>query len=260
MKKLVGSALALMIGMTSMYAQNLVDFKKGFEIGLEAVDYQLNTEGYEPKIINIEQPYAVIMNIKSVPTKTILYMQHLLYKDGLRSITTKEFLLIKAFDRMADAKELQETISNKYHVQLKIVELFDGKIETYPSLFNNTIDTLVAKVAKDKDVSIVKRYTNPMKTRIMGKMKKKKSSKIKYFILKNDAMTYKYEYKEAAKSKVCKKVKGKCLDSKLFKESSVRTKNLRFEKGATITTPQGEKFQKIRNINLFVSAEDIKNI
>jgi hypothetical protein len=257
MKKIIGVFAVIFLGVTALNAQNLESFKKGFEVGLEAVNYQLNTEGYEPKVMKIEHPYAVIMDIKSVPTKTVLYLQHLLYKDGLQSITTKEFLLIKAFERMADAKELQHNIANKYNIKLKIVELYDGKIETYPTLFNNTLDTLVAKVAKDKDVSIVKTYTNPMKTRMVKKTKK---AKVKYIILKNDAMTYKYEYNKASKSKVCKETNKKCFDSKFFKENSVRTKNLKFQKGGVYTTPQGEKFQKVRNVNLFISIDDVKNI
>ena len=250
------SLLLVTFGLISnLFANEIESFKKGFSIGLEAVEYQLKNEGYEPKIIKLESPYVVIMDIEETATNDILYFQHLLSKDSINSLITKKFLLIKAFDRKPDAKALKKTIENKYPVKLAVRELTDGIIETYPILFSRTFDKVISKVTKKADIAYVRKYKTPLQIRL--EKKKEPKPKFTYFKLKNSAMSYKYKYNEDTFPQ-CGSPRSKCFDSKLFYENKIYKIGKKFKKGGVYQTNDGEFFQKVYNTNLFIDLSDVE--
>lgn len=254
MKKI--SMFLLTLGLSiNLFAKEIESFKKGFTIGLEAVEYQLKNEGYEPKKIELESPYIVMMDIKETPTNDILYFQHLLAKDSINSLITKEFLLIKAFDREPDAKSLKKIIESKYPVKLEVKELTNGTIETYPILFTRTFDNVISSVTKNADITYIKKYETPLQIRLEEEKKPKK--KITYFKLKNEAMAYKYKYDQNTVPK-CEPSQRRCFDSKLFYENKIYKKGTSFKKGGIYKTNEGELFQKVHNTNLFIDLNDIQ--
>jgi len=248
------------IGLTgSIFASEIDSFKKGFTIGLEAVEYQLRHEGYEPKIMQLEKPYIVTMDIKETPTNDILYFQHLLSKENINSLITKEFLLIDSFDREPDAIELKSILESKYPINLKVEELTNGNIETYPILFSRTFDNVINHVAQSVDIAYVKKYETPLQIRLEKNLNKemvKNTKKYRYFKLKNKAMSYTYDYKNDLLNK-CEGIKGKCFNSKLFSEYKTIAKDTVLRKGGVYKTDEGEVFQKIYNTNLFIDIEGV---
>ncbi len=252
--------LLISLGLASnIFANELESFKKGFSIGLETVDYQLKNEGYQPKVIQLDSPYIVTMNINNIPTSDILYFQHLLAKENINSLITKEFLLIDSFDRKPDAIELKRILESKYPVSLKVEELTNGKIETYPILFSKTFDNVITDVTSNLDITYVKKYETPLQIRL-EKEKSSNTKKIKktfkYFKLKNKAMIYKYDYKKDSINK-CKNISGKCFQSDLFMEYNTYSKGTIFKKGGVYKTNEGELFQKVYNTNLFIDLADV---
>jgi len=242
---------------SSLLATELDSFKKGFTIGLEAVEYQLKNEGYEPKIMQLDSPYIVVMDIKNIPTNDILYFQHLLAKDSINSLITKNFLLIKSFDRIADANELKKSLQSKYSVELKVQELTTGTIETYPILFSRTFDKVITDVTTNYDIKYVKQYETPLQIRLENKNKPKKKKVYRTFRLKNTAMAYTYKYDQDSDLQ-CGNTKGKCFDSSLFDEKKVYTKGRYYRKGGVYRTSDGELFQKVYNTNLFFDLNDVR--
>lgn len=250
------SIFLLVLGLSiNLFAKEIESFKKGFAIGLEAVEYQLKNEGYEPKKIQLESPFIVIMDIKKTPTNDILYFQHLLAKDSINSLITKDFLLIKAFDREPDATSLKKIIESKYPVELEVKELTNGIIETYPILFTRTFDNVISSVTKKADIAYVKKYETPLQIRLEEEKKPKK--KIKYFKIKNKAMSYKYKYDKNTAPQ-CEPSQIRCFDSKLFYENKIYKKGTSFKKGGIYKTNEGELFQKVHNTNLFIDLSDVQ--
>lgn len=250
------SFLILTLGLTSnIFANEIESFKKGFIIGLEAVDYQLKHEGYEPKTIQLESPFIVIMDIKNISTNEILYFQHLLAKENIDSLITKDFLLIKSFDRKPDAQSMKKILETKYNtINLEIRELTDGTIETYPILFTRTFDKVINNITKNNDIAYVKKYETPLQIRL--EKEKNKAKAYKYFKLKNSAMSYKYKYDKDSNIK-CGDTRSKCFESKLFYENRIFKIGTKFKKGGVYQTSDGEFFQKVYNTNLFIDINDV---
>jgi hypothetical protein len=253
--KFLGLAL-LSIFASQVVAGELEAFKKGFDVGLEAVEYQLQHEGYQPKVIQLDKPYVVVIEIKDSPTNDILYFQHLLNKDGIKSTLTKEYLILDSFDRLPDAKELSQLVNGRYAVVSKIKEFTDGQIETYPILFNRTFEPIVEHVAKEVNKTVVTKYETPLDIRWENQTYKK-VAKYKHFSIKNSAISYKYKYSQD-KNITCGDSTSKCFDSSLFYENKIFNVGTKFKKGGVYRTTDGEYFQKVYNTNLFFSLEDIK--
>ncbi|RXI43419.1 hypothetical protein CRU99_07750 [Malaciobacter mytili] len=256
MKKIKMFFLGLSLFVSNLFASSEIEnFKKGFVIGLEAVEYQLNTEGFEPKKINLKNPYIVSLDIQKATTNDILYFQHLLKKyEGLNSILTKKFIVIKSFERIPDAQLLSNQINQKYNINTEVKELSNGEIETYPILFSKTFEPLIKAFAQKADVKIVTQYKTPLQI----KLEDKKTSNIpKYFTLKNSSMSYKYKYDKQKEKLDCKKQK-RCFDSKLFYENKIFENGKKFQKGGVYKTIDGELFQKVYQKNLFFEYENIK--
>lgn len=239
-------------------------FKKGFTVGLEAVDYQLNHEGFEPKKIEITSPYAVVWEIDKVQTRDILYLQHLLNRDGIESYLLKDFLLVATFDRLADAKALTKKINNTYGVTLKIRELETGTLETYPVLF--------ASKTKELSDSFLQRqrkvYVTPLQLKLakgeitlndipMDKPRYK-ANKDKKFKLKNNAVAYEYNHK-ADKKLDCGGVykKGNCYLAYNFSSIGEVKKGAEYILGGVYLRSDGIKMQKVLNKNIFFFLDDI---
>lgn len=251
--------LAFLTVFTSQITAGEIEaFKKGFDIGLEAVEYQLQNEGYQPKIVQFDKPHAVVIEIKDSPTNDILYFQHLLNKDGIKSVLTKEYLVLDSFERLPDAQELSATINNRYGITSKIKEFTNGQIETYPILFRKTFDPIVQDVAKAENKTIVKQYKTPLDIRWEKETASKSSTKNDFFTIKNSAMSYSYKY-EDSKSLTCPdKTASQCFVSALFYENKIYNVGKKFIKGGVYKTSAGEQFQKVYNENLFFPIEDIK--
>lgn len=239
-------------------------FKKGFTVGLEAVDYQLNHEGFEPKRIEVTSPYAVIWQTEKVQTRDILYLQHLLNRDGIESYLLKDFLLVSTFDRLADAKALAKKINKMYGVVLEIKELETGTVETYPVLF--------ASKTKELTDSFLQRqrkvYITPLQVRLAKgeitlndipmNQKRYKPNKNKKFKLKNNAVAYEYNLKADTKLDCGGAYKnGKCYLAHNFSSTGEVKEGTQYTLGGVYLRDDGAKMQKVLDKNLFFFLEDV---
>lgn len=254
--KFLGLAF-LTVFASQVVASEIEAFKKGFNIGLEAVEYQLQNEGYQPRVIQFDRPYVVIIEIKDSPTNDILYFQHLLNKDGIKSILTKEYLVLESFDRLPDAQELSRIVNNRYGISSKVEEFTIGQIETYPILFRKTFEPIVKDVAKAENKTVVKQYKTPLDIR-WEKETTKTVVKNEFFTIKNSTMSYKYKYEDSKNFACPDSTTSQCFISALFYENQIYSVGKKFEKGGVYKTTAGEKFQKVYNKNLFFPIEDVK--
>lgn len=244
--------------------EELEVFKKGFTVGLEAVDYQLNHEGFEPKKIETTSPYAVVWEIEKVQTRDILYLQHLLNRDGIESYIMKDFLLVSTFDRLADAKALVKKINKMYGVTLKVKELETGTLETYPVLFASKTKELTDNFLQRQR----KVYITPLQLKLakgeitlndipMDKTRYK-ANKNKKFKLKNNAIAYEYNLK-ADKKLNCNGAykKGNCYLAYNFHSIGEVKEGTEYTLGGVYLRNDGIKMQKVLNKNLFFFLDDI---
>lgn len=264
MKKITLCSIILASQLFGAYNE-LEVFKKGFTVGLEAVDYQLNHEGFEPKQIEITSPYAVVWEIEKVQTRDILYLQHLLNRDGIESYILKDFLLVSTFDRLADAKALAKKINSMYGVVLKIKELEMGMVETYPILF--------ASKTKELTDSFLQRqrkvYVTPLQLKLakgeitlndipMNKPRYK-ADKNKKFKLKNNAIAYEYNIKADKKLNCGGAYKnGNCYLAHNFSSISEVKKGTEYILGGVYLRSDGVKMQKVLNKNIFFFLDDVE--
>lgn len=255
MKKIIFTLLILSnIGFCNNY-----DFKKGFEAGLQILEFQRQNEGIKPKNITITKPYAVIINISNYSTSEVLFMQNVAYREGLNTYLTKDFLFFGDFDRKADAINCVDKIKKDLEINATIKETKNKmQIITYPNLWAESYLHFFNEVKKQgyivNNIVIEKPVTKIIKIKPKPVIAKKEEPKKIIVVEPQKIMTLK---NQKAMSYI---LNGDNKNSKNFKENQFLSGQFILENENMIKTDQGEVFYKVKNENLYFNQLDVGKI
>lgn len=263
MRKKIILILALFIATNLFAANNVLQyelkaneeiFKKGFEAGLKALEFQRKNDGYAPKKVIIQKEYYITYDITKMPYSDAIFLQNIASKEGFDTYITKDKLYFGEFEREADAKEAIEDLKSKFKITAKINQKKDNEfLITYPKLWGEFYTYIIKKaqelgyVVKIEVIEAqpkAKKVYIPKKTNVANTKTVQPATK-KYFTLKNiKAMAY------TATDK---------MDSKSYKDKGLVGKR-RFElsKEGLIKTEQGESYYKVDGENLYFSDRDVE--
>lgn len=264
MKKI--SVVLLLMSLTCFGATNVLQyelkaneaiFKKGFEAGLKALEFQRKNDGYAPKRININKEFYLTYDIRKMPYTDAIFLQNIASREGFNTHITEELLFFGEFEREADAKEAQKELKDRFDIDVDIkTKKGDDFLVTYPKLWGDFYTHIINKVKQEgifiQVETIEKRgsigsSTKKTSTKKSATTQNKQTAPMKFFTLKNSkAMGYSVE-------------SSKRKDSKAYKEVGLQAnKNYRLSTDiGYVITEQGEKYYKVYNQNLYFSDRDV---
>lgn len=237
----------LLLQAKAYYEPDDKSFKDGFEAGLKALEFQAKNEGFSPKIIVIDKPYVLLLDIKEMPLSEVLFLQVLASREGIESHLSEEFLYLGSFEREVDAKDRIKNLVSKFKLNAKNLKVHSHikELISYPYLYKNFYEDLLLKAKNEGVIVETKILQKPLiKTPLIAKKPLAKKSTPLNFSLKNaKAMSY-------------MSLGGSENDSKNYEEKGlVSQKNFIFEK--KIQTNSGESFVKVAGLNLYFLESDI---
>lgn len=222
-------------------------FKDGFEAGLKALEFQAKTEGFTAKLININKPYVLLLDIKEMPLSEVLLLQVLAAREGIESHLSEEFLYLGSFEREIDAKDRIKTLISKFKLNAKDLKIYKNikEILTYPYLYKTFYQNLLQRAREEGIIVETKILTQPIiKNPVIAKKPiSKKPNPINFTLKNSKAMAY-------------LSLGGSESDSKNYEEKGFLPKqNFTFEK--RIKTSSNENFVKVAGQNLYFLESDI---
>lgn len=234
----------------NVYAPQDMSFKKGFDAGLKALEFQKNNEGVQPQKIEINKPYLVQLEISNIPYNEVLFLQNIASREGYKTFLTKNYLIFGEFDREIDAKDTIAQLEKSFKIRPSIRKISEKtSLITYPFLWGE-FWTIFLEEAKRNGYVIKKEIIKvPEVQRVQQTAQRKTTSifeKPKKILLVNDkAMTYSLEGD--------KNYSGNFIEKGLVGKENWILDN----KEKIIKTAQGEQFVKVKDSNLYFSIEDV---
>ncbi|TEY00714.1 hypothetical protein [Campylobacter sp. US33a] len=235
-------------------------FKKGFEAGLKALEFQRKNDGYAPKKVEIQKEYFITYNITKMPYNDVIFLQNITAKEGFDTHITKDKLFFGEFEREADAKDALQTLKDKFKINAVINKNKGNEIlVTYPKLWGDFYTHIIDKVAKDGyliKVEVIEVQPKAIEQKPKKEEKPKKTQQVKFEneLIKKEKKFFRLKNQKA----MFYSVKGDNKDSKNYKEKSlISNGNFALESEKPIVTKQGEKFYKVANKNVYFSDRDV---
>jgi hypothetical protein len=235
---------------SACFAYDVDTFKDGFEIGLDALQFQIKNDGAIPRKIDLEKPFIVILSTENIPLNEIIYLQYIAHKENFKTNLTEDGIIFGNYDRQVDANEAKNRIKRILNYDAKIINN-NGDFYTYPIIAKPIYDLITEDLRKDgviKEVQLI--YVN--KPNITSTENKTASSvkqtqkplSAKNFTLKNSkAQSYKLD----GDSKYSKNY----IENFIAEGGTFKTVN-------TFTTKEGEVFVKVLNENIFFLKDDVE--
>lgn len=232
------------------YAPQDMSFKKGFDAGLKALEFQKKNEGVQPQKINIHKPYLVQLEITRIPYNEVLFLQNIASREGYKTYLTKNYLIFGEFDREIDAKDAASQLERSFKIKPTIRKVAEKTfLITYPSLWADywTIFLEEAKnngfVVKKEIIKITERPKTQQITQRTPPVIAQKPKKI--LLINKMAMAYALEG-------------DKNYSNSFVEKGLVEKENWIWDnKEKILKTKEGEQFVKVKDNNLFFSIEDV---
>lgn len=254
-------AFILTVGLiaSSSFAYNDANtYKKGFEAGLKALEFQVANDGVVSNKIVLTKKYILLLPIDKISLNDVIYMQYVSSKDDFKTNLTKNELIFGNYERLIDAQFAQAKVKNLFNYDAKIVENIQDYY-TYPVLaepvFNSVSEAfkkdgaiketkiiyVAGAGAKNKKEEIIVEGNNA--TQVIKKTVKKP------LVIKNAEL--KFEKAQAYKLQGSGKLSKDFIESFVVEKQKFRTAN-------TIKTKEGESFVKVLNENTYFLESDVE--